>query len=472
VARANTRTAWQRRGARACVGPLCGLRAEIGVEPLEAGSAKIAYVAISSDIIHNGHVNIIEEAARYGEVLVGLLTDEAVAAYKRLPLLDFDSRKRLLESIRHVGRVVPQEELSYARNLRRYRPDFVVHGDDWRAGLQMAVRKEVVEVLGEYGGRLVEVPYTNGVSGSALEAALRPLVTTVDSRRGRLRRLLRHKPYVRAIEASNGLSGLIVESLQVADEGTGAVREFDAMWVSSLCDSSFKGKPDIELVDLTSRLATINEIMEVTTKPIILDGDTGGRIEHFAYTVRTLERLGVSAVIIEDKTGLKQNSLFGTDALQVLEDPDEFARKVNAGKQHQVTTDFMVVARVESLIAGAGMDDALGRARTYVEAGADGIMIHSREKDGREIAEFLSLFKAAYPDIPVVLVPTSYNHITEDELCRMGASVVIHANHLLRSAYPAMLGTARTILESGRSREADDRLMPISEVLSLIPGEA
>lgn len=432
---------------------------------------KKVYIAVSSDIIHKGHLNIIAEGAKRGDVTIGLLTDEAIATYKRMPIVDYDTRKQMFENMKNVSQVVEQDTLSYKKNLEKYKPDYVLHGDDWKAGIQSSVRLEVIEVLKTYGGELVEIPYTQGVSGAELEAKLRPVLNTPDVRRGKLRQMLKLKPYLRVMEASNGLSGLIVENVKVEDPETQTVKEYDAQWISSLCDSSFKGKPDIELVDLTSRINTINEIMEVTTKPIILDADTGGKIEHFVYNVKTLERLGVSAIIVEDKTGLKQNSLFGTDKKQTLDDPHEFARKINAGKRAQVTRDFMIFARLESLIAGMGQEDALMRARTYLDAGADGIMIHSKQKDGKEIQSFLKQFKAEFHDIPVVVVPTSYNQFTEEELHNWGANIVIHANHLLRSAYPAMMDTAKRILECGRSKEVDDDIISIKEVLTLIPEE-
>ena len=433
--------------------------------------SKTAYVAIASDIIHSGHMNVIEEAAKYGDVVIGLLTDEAIATYKRLPIIDYETRKRVFENLKQVKSVVKQDTLSYKKNIEELKPDYIVHGDDWQTGIQSNVREEAIQLLKEYGGELIEVPFTKGVSGTEIEEKLRPIMNTPDARRAKLRRLLKLKPYIRVMEASNGLSGLIVENAKYVDEANGRVKEYDAMWVSSLCDSSFKGKPDIELVDFTSRINTINDIMEVTTKPIILDGDTGGKVEHFVYNVKTLERIGVSAVIVEDKTGLKQNSLYGTDAKQVLDDPHAFAAKIKAGKQAQVTRDFMIIARLESLIAGMGMEDAMMRARIYInEGGADAVMIHSRLKDGAEIKEFLRQFRAEFPDVPVVLVPTSYNHVPEDELCEWGANIIIHANHLLRSAYRAMKHTADTILECGRSKEVDDEIISIKEVLSLIPG--
>ena len=432
---------------------------------------KTVYIAMSADVIHSGHINVIEEGAKYGDVIIGLLTDEAIATYKRLPILDYEIRKKIFENIKNVSQVVEQNTLDYTDNLKKLKPDYVVHGDDWKQGVQTLIREKVIEVLKEWGGELIEVPYTKGISSTDLASQYRFLENTPDNRRSKLKKLLKVKPYIRLIDTSNGLTGLIAENVKIEDEKTATTKEFDAMWVSSLCDSTFKGKPDIELVDLTSRLNTINEIMEVTTKPIILDGDTGGKIEHFAYNVKTLERMGVSAIIIEDKTGLKKNSLFGTEVKQELDDPEHFAAKIRAGKQAQVTRDFMIFARLESLIAGKGIDDALMRAKIYIEAGADGIMIHSKDKDGKDIFEFMKEFRKFSKDIPLIVVPTTYNQFTEEELHEGGANIVIHANHLLRSAYPAMVNTAKSILEHGRSKEASEEYcLPVKEILTLIPG--
>ena len=432
---------------------------------------KTVYIAMSADVIHSGHINVIEEGAKYGDVIIGLLTDEAIATYKRLPILDYEIRKKIFENIKNVSQVVEQNTLDYTDNLKKLKPDYVVHGDDWKQGVQTLIREKVIEVLKEWGGELIEVPYTKGISSTDLASQYRFLENTPDNRRSKLKKLLKVKPYIRLIDTSNGLTGLIAENVKIEDEKTATTKEFDAMWVSSLCDSTFKGKPDIELVDLTSRLNTINEIMEVTTKPIILDGDTGGKIEHFAYNVKTLERMGVSAIIIEDKTGLKKNSLFGTEVKQELDDPEHFAAKIRAGKQAQVTRDFMIFARLESLIAGKGIDDALMRAKIYIEAGADGIMIHSKEKDGQEIFDFMKEFRKFSKDIPIIVVPTTYNQFTEEELHQKGPNIIIHANHLLRSAYPAMVDTAKSILEHGRSKEASEKnCLPIKEILTLIPG--
>jgi phosphoenolpyruvate phosphomutase len=432
---------------------------------------KIVYIAVSTDVVHNGHINIIEEGAKYGEVVIGLLTDEAIATYKRIPILDYAAREKIFSNIKNVHRVVKQKSLDYTQNLRELQPNYVLHGDDWKTGIQSLIREKVINLLKEWNGELIEVPYTKGVSGTAISDIYKPAVNTPDYRRALLKRMIQTKPYVRAMEASNGLSGLIVENTKIEDEKTTTIKEFDAMWVSSLCDSTFKGKPDIELVDVTSRINTINEIMEVTTKPIIVDGDTGGKIEHFAYNVKTLERLGVSAVIIEDKTGLKKNSLFGTDVKQELADPEEFASKIHAGKVAQATREFMIIARLESLIAGKSIADAIERAKIYINAGSDGIMIHSKEKSGKDVFEFIERFREFSKDIPVVVVPTTYCQFTEEELHDRGANVIIYANHLLRSAYPAMLNTAKCILENNRSKEAVEKYcMPINEVLELILG--
>lgn len=438
----------------------------------EKSKDSTVYLAVSSDILHPGILNIIHEAKRYGRVIVGIMSDEAIATYKRVPLMDTPSRMNQYASLKDVDEVVVQNTHSYRDVLTTLRPDYVVHGDDWQTGPQSGIRSEVIELLSLWNGELIEVPYTKGVSASALDDHLKDLYSSPDSRRGSLRKLLKLKPFLRFMEASNGLAGLIVENSVYTDIDSGAVRSFDGMWVSSLCDSSFKGKPDIELVDFTSRVNTIEELMEVTTKPIILDGDTGGKAEHFAHNVKTLERIGVSAIIVEDKTGLKKNSLFGTEVPQIQDDAHRFAEKIAIGKRAQRTKDFMIFARIESLIAGAGLDDALNRARIYIEeGGADGIMIHSKEKDGREIFEFLRTFKKNWSDVPVILVPTSYNGFTEEELAQAGANIIIHANHMLRAAYMAMKDVSEIILKNGRSLEADEICLPIKDVLRLIPEE-
>ncbi len=431
---------------------------------------KTVYVGMSADLIHPGHLNIIAEAREHGEVIIGLLTDNAIASYKRLPYMSYEQRRVVMENVRGVSRVVPQETLDYEPNLRQYRPNYVVHGDDWVTGVQAETRRRVVEVLAEWGGELIEVPYTQGVSSTALNQSLREIGITPAIRMERFRRLLEVKPLVRLMEVHNGLSGLIVERTSV-DTPHGP-REFDGMWLSSLTDSTAKGRPDIEAVDVTSRVQTLNDIVEVTTKPIIYDGDTGGKPEHFVFTVKTLERLGVSAVIIEDKLGLKKNSLFGTDVEQTQDSIESFCHRVGVGKKAQVTDDFMIIARIESLILGKGMDDALARAAAYLEAGADGLMIHSSQPTPEEIFEFCAAYRSFPQRVPLVVVPTSYSSVFEHELQEAGVNVVIYANQLLRSAYPAMVKTARSILEHGRSMESDEAMMEIGDILRLIPGGA
>ena len=423
---------------------------------------------MSVDLIHPGHLNIIKEASKYGEVTIGLLTDGAIASYKRLPYLEYEQRKTIIENIKGVSKVVPQKTLSYKKNLLKLKPDIVVHGDDWAEGIQRKTRQEVIDTLSNWGGELIEIPYTEGISSTQLNHAIKDVGTTPGIRLKRLRRLIDSKKIVRIIEAHSGLTGLIIENTQI--EANGEKREFDGMWASSLTDSTSKGKPDIEAVDITARMNNINDLMEVTTKPIIFDGDTGGKPEHFVFTVRTLERLGVSAVIIEDKVGLKKNSLFGTDVKQTQATIESFCVKINAGKQALVTDDFMIIARIESLILKAGMDDAIKRAKAYIETGVDGIMIHSKENTSDEILEFCSIYKTFDKKVPLIVVPTTYDTIFEDELIDYGVNVVIYANQLLRSAYPAMLNAAKTILRNKRAYEVRNQMMPIKEILTLIQG--
>lgn len=429
---------------------------------------KTIYIGMTADIMHPGLIHIIHEATQYGNVMIGLLTDKAIAYHKRLPYLTYEQRKEVVENIKGVSVVVPQEEWSYVDNLKKYKPDYIIHGDDWKDGPLKEIREQVYEIMNEQGGKVIEIPYTKGINSSSLDKEIKSIGTTPDIRLKSLRRLIDAKPVVRILEAHDGLCGLIIENIEVQK---GDKREvFDGMWSSSLTDSTSKGKPDIEAVDLTTRLQDLNNILECTTKPIIFDGDTGGKIEHFVFTVRTLERHGISAVIIEDKVGLKKNSLFGTEAIQTQDTIENFCNKIKAGKAAQVTKDFMIIARIESLIAGKPISDALERAYAYVQAGADGIMIHSKDKSGEDIKGFCQIFRKTYAHIPIVVVPTTYDHIHESELHAWGANIIIYANHLLRAAYPAMMNVAKTILENERAEEVRNYCMPIKEILELIPG--
>jgi phosphoenolpyruvate mutase len=430
---------------------------------------KKVYIGMSADLIHPGHLNVISKGRDLGEVIVGLLTDHAIATYKRVPYLTFDQRRIIVENITGVSKVVAQETLDYSANLRQLRPDYVVHGDDWKTGVQQATRTKVIETLKEWGGQLVEVPYTEGISSTSLQKTMKEIGVTPGNRLQRLKRILAVKPCLRALEAHNGLSGLIVENTSVID-GNNKYQEFDAIWISSLTDSVAKGKPDIEAVDITSRLHTLHDILEVTTRPVIFDGDTGGKIEHFGYTVRTLERLGVSAIIIEDKTGLKKNSLLESSSQHEQDSIEAFCEKIKVGQRHRITDDFMIIARIESLILGKSMQDALERARAYIKAGVDGIMIHSKSADPMEVLQFAGEYKSIENKVPLVAVPTTYNSIHFEELSAAGFNIVVYANHLLRSAYPSMMSTARSILENKRSLEAEPKLEPVSGLLTLIPG--
>ncbi len=427
---------------------------------------KTVYACFCTDVIHEGHLNIVRQACKYGKLIVGALSDKALIRYNKFPTISEEDRIQLYKSVDGVSEVIVQDDMLYEDVITKLRPDYVIHGDNWKKGPEAAIRKNIIGLLSRYGGELVEVGYTYNEKVRKIDQRLRERTAMPEYRRRRFRQLIDITSVVKVMEAHSGLTGLIVEKTVVEDDGK--LDQFDAMWVSSLCDSTDKGKPDIELVDMSSRLRTIDDIMEVTTKPIILDGDTGGLTEHFVYNVRTLERMGVSAVIIEDKTGLKKNSLFGNEVIQTQESIENFSAKITAGKKAQLTDDFMIIARIESLILDRGMDDALIRAFAFVEAGADGIMIHSRKETPEEILEFCDKFRKKDRKTPLVVVPTSFNSVTEEELAQHGVNIVIYANQLMRAAVPAMQATAEEILRCHRALEADSRLMPFKEIITMI----
>ncbi len=427
---------------------------------------KTVYTCFCTDIIHEGHLNIIDQAHKYGKVVVGALSDAALIRYNKFPTVSLKDRVKLYESLDGVDEVVVQDSVMYDDIINELHPDYVVHGDNWKEGPEATIRENVIELLKKYGGELIEVSYTYNSHVKKVDRQLKEKLSMPEYRRKRLKQLIEIRPIVKAMEVHDGLTGLIVEKTVV--ESNGELDQFDAMWISSLCDSIAKGKPDIELVDMTSRFRTIDDVTEVTTKPIIFDGDTGGLTEHFVYTVRTLEKMGVSAIIIEDKTGLKKNSLFGTEVQQTQDTIENFSAKISAGKQAQLTDDFMIIARIESLILEQGMEDALKRAEAFVNAGADGIMIHSRRKEPDEILEFCDKFRIKDKKTPIVVVPSSFNTITEEELAAHGVNIVIYANQLTRSAFPAMQKTAEDILKYHRAKEVDDRLMSIKQIITLI----
>lgn len=424
------------------------------------------YTCFCTDVIHEGHLNILREAARYGDVYVGVLSDAAMVGFNRFPTISLKERMEIVKETGLVHEVMVQDEITYDKVMENLRPDYIVHGDNWKEGPENFIRENVLQNIKRWGGELVEVPYTYNEKVKRIDDLMKEKLAMPEFRRKRLRQLISMRPIVKALEVHSGLTALIAEKTVV--ESGGRLDQFDAMWISSLCDSTAKGKPDIELVDMSSRIRTIDDVMDVTTKPIILDGDTGGQVEHFVYNVRTLERMGVSAVIIEDKTGLKKNSLFGTEVEQTQDSIENFCAKLAAGKKALRTDDFMIIARIESLILERGMEDALNRAFAYTKAGADGIMIHSRKKSPDEILEFCRLFREKDGKTPIVVVPTSFNSITEEELAAAGVNIVIYANQLTRSAFPAMQSTAVEILKNHRAQEVDSRLMPFKDIIRLI----
>ena len=427
---------------------------------------KSVYACFSTDVIHEGHLHIIQEAQAYGELTIGVLTDEALIKFDRFPTITFDERFQMMQKLDGVAHVVAQSTVSYTENLQKLKPDYVIHGDNWKTNEQKIIRDNVLKVLSTWGGQLIEVPYTRTEKVQHIDKVMHDKLAMPEFRRKRLRQLLQLRPIVKALEVHSGITALIAEKTIVQNKEE--LDQFDAMWISSLCDSTAKGKPDIELVDMSSRIRTIDDVMDVSTKPILLDGDTGGLIEHFVYNVRTLERLGVSAIIIEDKTGLKKNSLFGNDVEQTQDSIAHFCEKIKAGKQAQLSEDFMIIARIESLILEKGIADALQRAYAYVAAGADGIMIHSRQKTPDEIFAFCDAFRQKDKNTPIVVVPTSYHSVLEEQLAAHGINIVIYANQLTRSAFPAMQETAASILKHHRAKEADAQLMSIKDIITLI----
>lgn len=429
---------------------------------------KIAYISLTADTIHHGHIKLLEKAREYGDITIGLMTSSAVAEFKRIPILTFDQRKKILINFAGVKKIVKQETWDYSQYIRKYKPDYLIHGDDWKVGFQREIRDRVLKSLKSYGGKLIEIPYTRGVSSSALSDQLASNSLTPDIRRNMLRRLIEAKPISRFIEAHSPLSALVGEKTLFQKKGK--TSSFDGFWSSSLTDSTVMGKPDNESLDFSQRLQNIDNIFEVTTKPLIMDGDTGGKVEHFDMRVKSAERLGISALIIEDKKGLKKNSLLSNTSEQIQEDKIKFSEKIQVGKKAQRSNEFMIIARIESFILGKDVKDAINRANSYVDAGADGIMIHSKSSDTNEIFDFAKKFRKSFKEVPLVSVPSSYNHVTEKILQDNGFNIVIYANHMLRASYPAMESVATSILKNKRSKEADKILLSIKQILNLIPG--
>ena len=429
---------------------------------------KTVYISLSADSIHHGHMKLFETARKYGDIIIGLLSDKAVAEHKRIPYLNFEQRKKILINFKGVKSVIKQNEWDYSKNIKSLKPDFLVHGDDWKTGHMSEMRRKVLKIMKSYGGKLIEIPYTKGVSSSALTNHLNQISVTPDIRRSLLRRTIESNKISKFLEAHSPLSAIIGENTFI--EKKGKKIGFDGFWSSSLTDSTVVGKPDNESLDFSQRLNGVDQIFEVTTKPLIMDGDTGGKVEHFEMRIKSAERLGISALIIEDKKGLKKNSLLKDTSRQTQEEKIKFSEKISVGKKAQISDDFMIIARIESFILGKGLNDAISRAHSYIEAGADGIMIHSKSKNPKEVIAFSKVFRKSYKKIPLVSVPSSYNQISEKTLYENGFNIVIYANHMLRASYPAMQHVAKTILEKNRSKDADKKLLSIKEILNLIPG--
>jgi len=430
---------------------------------------KKVYVGLSVDIIHEGHINILKIASKYGDVIVGLLTDEAIASYKNIPYLNYNRRKIIVQNIKYVKKVIPQNTLSYVPNLNLIRPDFVVHGDDWKKGVQKKTRDDVIKTLKRWSGKLIEPKYTKNISSTLIKNRILEIGISPQNRVSRLKRLISSKNIVRILESHNSLTGLIIENLKLEKKDKNL--EFDGMWSSSLTDSATKGLPDNSSLSFSARISSLNDIMDVTTKPVVFDADNGGQIEHLPYLIRSLERSGVSAIIMEDKIGLKKNSLFKNQIGTKQDKPKLFANKIKRICNTRQSNDFMVIARIESFILGKGLNDALNRAEIYSKAGADAILIHSKEKNTKEIFSFAKKFRKNKYFIPLVSVPSTYSKVYEKDLIKNGFKLVIYANQLLRAAYPAMQNTAKTILRNSRAYEADKSIIPIKDIISLIKND-
>jgi phosphoenolpyruvate phosphomutase / 2-hydroxyethylphosphonate cytidylyltransferase len=427
---------------------------------------KIVYVGLSADILHAGHINILKTAKKYGDVVVGLLTDKAIASYKNIPTLNYKQREIILKNIKFVKRVIPQETLDYRPNLKKIKPHFVVHGDDWKKGVQAKTRAQVINVLRSWGGKLIEPHYTKNISSTAIKSeVIRRSAPT--SRVSFLKRILESKKIVRVLEAHSPLSGLIIENTKILNKKK-LVEQFDAMWSSSLTDSSLMGKPDNQSLDFSSRFNSISDLFDVTTKPLIFDADNGGRLEHLPFTVSTLERLGVSAIMIEDKIGLKKNSLFKDQSGAKQDSIKNFCKKIDLIKKTRNSKDFLIGARIESFILGKGLQDGLKRAKAYSAAGADLILIHSKENTPKEIFSFSKVFRKTKYFKPLVSVPSTYSRTTESMLIKNGFKIVIYANQMLRASYPAMENVAKTILKNQRSSELEKKISSVKEVINLI----
>ena len=431
-------------------------------------SNKIIYLGLTADLIHAGHINIINEALKYGQLLIGLITDQAISKEKRLPLLSYFDRKALLLNIKGVKDIVPQEDWDYSINLQKYKPDFFIHGDDWNTSEYKIIKNNCINVLSAYGGKLIEIAHTPNINSDLVVDKIRKLKNVSSLRQNTLKRLLQSKSFIKIIEVHSPMSAMIIDNLKINNER--GSNFFDGFWSSSLSDSTLFGRPDIESLDIASRLNMINNIFHATTKPLVMDIDTGGLLEHLEINIKTIEQAGVSAVVIEDKKGLKKNSLFGNEVIQHQEDVKVFQEKIKLINTIKVNDNFLCIARIESLILDKGLEDALHRASSYVDAGADMVLIHSRKKTPDEVFLFANEFKRDHPNIPLACIPTSFYTVTEGLLQDKGFNLSIYANHLIRASYKHMEKIAKSILTYQTSQYIEEDIESVKDILNLIPG--
>jgi phosphoenolpyruvate phosphomutase len=421
---------------------------------------------LAADILHEGHLNILRIASNYGKVIVGLLTDSAIIQYKNLPFFDYDQRFKIVCNLKLVDEVIPQDSWNYKLILNAIKPNFFVHGDDWKIGVQAKIRLDVIKELKKWNGKLIEPKYFKNVSKISHKKKILYLGITPDQRKLQLKRLLKVKKIIRIMESHSALSSLIVENININKNGKAS--QFDGIWSSSLTDSTLRGKPDNQSVDYSQRINSLNDTIDTSLKPIIFDGDNGGRMEHLRYLVKNLEKIGVSALVLEDKKGLKINSLFQDQSKSSQDSIKEFSKKIKIVVNSRISKDFMIIARIESLILGKTLKDAINRAEQYSKAGADAILIHSKKNHPKEIFNFAKIFKKSKFFKPMIAIPSTYSKTYEKELINNGFQIVIYANHLLRASYQAMYQTAQKILINQRSFESENTITPINKIISLI----
>ncbi len=425
-----------------------------------AAPDKTVYVGMSADLVHPGHINLLREAASLGRVTVGLLTDRAISSYKRMPFLTFEQRRAVIEHIAFVTAVVPQDTLDYTDNLRLLRPDFVVHGDDWRNGVQAQTRRRVLDVLREWGGTLVEPPYTEGISSTALRMAAMDIGFAPGVRQRRLRRMLDCKPLVRVMQAHDGLSAHIVDRLEETTQG--APREYDAIWVDSLAGAPIRGKPDPLPFDLSSRLVTLHEILDATTKPLICNAGGAGHAAGVTAAVRTLERIGVSAIVIDTEVTDRRAVPAMAASAPPQDDMAAFIREIAAARDARVTPDFMIIARINDRTRDCGADRMMARAAAGVDAGADAVMCDSDPVNPDGIFDLCRRYRRLMNGHPLLVGLSGTEGLQEHDLASAGASMVVYTDTLLRAAREAMISAASQVLSCGAgptrvARPADPR---------------